>query len=65
MTEKEILALCHKAGFKTASVEFSTESPDYKVNVGADGVEYGSKFSEGTTADNLKAWLDGLKGEAA
>jgi len=65
MTEKEILALCHKAGFKTATVEFSTDSPDYHVNVSADGVDYGSKFSEGTTADALKAWLDGLKGEGA
>lgn len=65
MTEKDILALCHKAGFKTAAVDFSTESSDYKVNVSADGVEYGSKFPEGTSAEDLKAWLDGLKGEAA
>ena len=60
MTEKEVLALCHKAGFKEASVDTPGDDPRFFVTVKGKKTTFSSYFAADKVDDDLKNWLDGL-----
>ncbi|MEI3803156.1 hypothetical protein V6R85_01430 [Agrobacterium sp. CCNWLW32] len=59
-TEKDVLAICHKAGFKNATVETSGDDPRFKVTVQGKKTEFSSYFPADKITDELPTWLSGL-----
>jgi hypothetical protein len=60
MTEKEVLALCHKAGFKDATVDTPGDDPRFLVTVKGKKTEFQSYFPADKIEDDLTNWLGGL-----
>lgn len=59
-TEKDALAICHKAGFKDATAETSGDDPRIKVTVQGKKTEFISYFPADKIPDDLPKWLSGL-----
>lgn len=60
MTEKDVLALCHKAGFKDATVVTPGDDPRFYVTVKGKKTEFSSYFPADKINDDLANWLNGL-----
>lgn len=60
MTEKEVLAICHKAGFKNADVVTPGDDPRFLVTVKGKETEFSSYFPGDKINTDLVNWLNGL-----
>lgn len=60
MTEKEVLEICRKAGFKDASVVTPGDDPRFLVTVQGKETEFSSHFPGDKINSDLVNWLNGL-----
>ena len=59
-TEKDAIAICHKAGFKDATAETGETDTRIKVTVLGTETEFSSYFAADKISDDLPKWLSGL-----